>query len=141
MSDTTTHDAKTNTGKPKKTVAARNVGPSVKLLKQGEGVRTDEERDARKKKPTAAERKLGGKYRLIHGRIAMPRPESERLHEDGSLNPNVQPTMYVEMGAEIELNDEEAARLEDAGMIEPLSVGKGHSRLGKVWNPPTATRM
>jgi hypothetical protein len=115
--------------------------PGVRVLKEGNGVMSDEDRLLRTKKPTAAERKLGGQYRLIHGSIVLPVPESERLLPDGTLNPNVQTVRYVQAGAEIELDDEEAARLEDAGLIEPLSVSPRHSRLGKVWSPPVNQRM
>lgn len=127
------HDA------PAETTAPAHGG--IRMLKQGEGVMSEEERKARLAKPTAKERALAGKYRLIHGRIAMPKPESERLLADGSANPNVDPIMYIEAGAELDLDDETAARLEDQGLIEPLSVSKVHSRLGKVWQPPVAVRM
>lgn len=86
-------------------------------------------------KKSAKDRGLAGTYRVIHGSIAIPRPRSEWSLPDGSENPHEPKVIYAMMGDEIEIGDEDAARMIDADIIEPLDAKP--SRVGKVWAPPT----
>lgn len=65
-----------------------------------------------------AARKLGGVYRVTHGRIAI---DSSNL-------------VFAHVGDEVRLNDEDAANMLDADVIEALDARP--SRAGKVWAPP-----
>jgi hypothetical protein len=82
-------------------------------------------------RPTQASRKLGGTYRVIHGRIELPRP-AEEIAQDPSLTPAM--TIRAEVGDEVELGDTDAANMLDAGVIEPLDAKP--SNVGRVWDPP-----
>jgi hypothetical protein len=78
----------------------------------------------------AKERALAGTYRVIHGTIEIPRPD--RLNEDGSEK--TPKSISAIMGDHIELGDDDAARMIDAGVVERLDAKP--SRVGKVWEPP-----
>lgn len=84
----------------------------------------------------ARERKLGGEYRLIHGRMAIPRPFEDTLYPNGTINPHEPTIVYAIPGDLIKLGDIEAARMLDADLIEELDAKP--SRLNKVWAPPKA---
>lgn len=107
---------------------------------------------------TPKQRALAGHYRMIHGSILIPRPWSEWHNPDGSeiegvsrtvragvhvtkvaqaddLRNNITAGDPIEwVGDEVWLDDEEAARLMDQGMIEPLDAKP--SMVGKMWLKP-----
>jgi hypothetical protein len=72
--------------------------------------------------PSPSERRLGGTYRVIHGRILLPGPA-----------PTLQ---FAELGDVLSLDDVSAAIAVDAGVVESVDVEPSESRLGKVWDPP-----
>jgi hypothetical protein len=85
----------------------------------------------------ARERKLGGRYRVIHGQVAVPRPEAEYLRPDGSEDPHKLKIEYAIEGDVVNLSDDDAARMLDADIVEPLDAKP--SRVGKVCEPPRST--
>lgn len=92
--------------------------------------------DANKK--NAKELALGGSYRVIHGQVSVPRPMSERLNPDGTENPHEPKVEYAQPGDVVSFSDEDAMRLLDSDIIEPLDAKP--SRVGKVWAPPASVR-
>lgn len=107
---------------------------------------------------TAAQRALAGTYRIIHGSVEMPRPFDEWHTADGkeidgapkTIRVGVHPSKFAIVddpaknifkgdviewvGDEVWLNDEDAAFMLDAGLIESLDARP--SQCGKVWTPP-----
>jgi hypothetical protein len=75
-----------------------------------------------------------GTYRVIHGRIAVPREASEMLNADGSRNEHIEPFEYAEPGDHVTLGDIDAHLMLQADVIEALDAKP--SRLGKVFTPP-----
>lgn len=86
---------------------------------------------------SAKERALAGTYRVIHGSIVVPRQPKDRLLADGTINPHEPTVEYAMPGDEIQLGDEDAARMLDANIIEELNARP--SRVGKVWQTPKVT--
>ena len=91
-------------------------------------------RDEGEFKRTAKERKLAGTYRVIHGSIEVPLPESEWKNPDGSVKEGEPRTEQAKMGDEVYFGDEDAMRILDADLIEPLDTKP--SRVGKVHVKP-----
>lgn len=81
----------------------------------------------------AKKRALAGIYRVIHGRVIIPRPVETFTRADGSEIPHAPKFDEAEEGDEIKVGDEDAARLMDAGVIEKLDARP--SRVGKVFDP------
>jgi len=68
-----------------------------------------------------------GRYRVIHGRICL----GKRTRPDGSTY-----LEFAHMGDEMVLTPEDATNLMGVGVVEPIDVDAGESRVGKVWAPP-----
>jgi hypothetical protein len=89
-------------------------------------------------------RKLGGVYRVIHGKLTLPRPAAEWQNADGTPKDNESPHLMALPGDEVRLNDLDAAILIDRSVIEPLSANP--SKLNKrlfpdgVWTPPKSNQ-
>lgn len=79
-----------------------------------------------------------GKYRVIHGRIWLPRPLEERLLPDGSEDPHVPKQIFAAMGDIVQLTSEDATRMMADGVIEELDANP--SKVGVVWAPPKPVR-
>lgn len=90
--------------------------------------------------PTPEERQLGGDYRVIHGRVALPRPAAERLGPDGQVDPTIPKQIMADMGDIVRLDHHDAARLVDAGVVEASDVPEKVSKMGKMWDPPKTVR-
>lgn len=80
---------------------------------------------------------LAGEYRVIHGRISVPRPREAYMLPNGTENPNEPKQEDAFEGDVIVLGDEDALRLIEAGLVESTSVPEGspNSRVGKVFDP------
>jgi len=89
--------------------------------------RTDPNKDRK-------ERKLGGNYRVIHGKVLVPRPLDAFLNADGSKKPFEPETEEAIEGDIIRLTDVDASKLLEKDVIEALDAKP--SRLGKVCVPP-----
>src|ERR1700722_5271801 len=82
-------------------------------------------------------RKLGGDYRVIHGRVLVPKPTEAFLNADGTDKPHAEKIEYAIEGDIVRLTDLDAARLLEADVVEPLDAKP--SRVGKVWVRPPVT--
>ena len=76
----------------------------------------------------------GGRYRVIHGSVMMPRPASEWMDKDGHDIPNQPKTETAMPGDVLQLTDDDAKRMLDADVVEPFDAKP--SRVGRVWSPP-----
>lgn len=94
--------------------------------------------------PSAKERALAGVYRVIHGAIMLPRPDSEWKHPDGTRKEG-EPTQEAALiGDEVYFGDEDAMRFLDADLIEPLDakpsrcpkLNEKGEMVGGVFKPP-----
>lgn len=131
MSPTTAHQAPPSVTKSEvedatKAVLASFVRPNAKAI-------SINPRPSAAQK-TAAERKLGGRYRIIHGNFAVPIPLEQRLLPNGEENPYLPRQMYLKPGDVVELDDQDAASGLDSNVIEPLTTNP--SRVDKVWKAP-----
>jgi hypothetical protein len=77
---------------------------------------------------------MAGTYRVIHGRLAVPREPAELLNQDGSRNEHALAFEYAIPGDHVTLGDDDAYRMLEADVIEALDAKP--SRLNKVWAPP-----
>jgi hypothetical protein len=127
---TTTTEAKTTKRAPKRVQVPVTGGPNgvSRLISRS---RTKEE----------AKRNLAGRYRVIHGRIAMARPIEEWQRPDGTEIPHEPKQVFAEMGDIVELTHEDAERMlgpaagfpDGLDIVEPLDAKP--SRVGKVRAP------
>lgn len=115
---------------PTPTPAAPAAQPLARIVKLGARPKTA--------KPTPAERKLAGTYRVIHSNVLIPRPWDEWHAADGSEKPHEPKTITAQPGDEVALGDVDAANMLDAGVIERLDASP--SRVNKVWQPPRPMR-
>lgn len=83
-------------------------------------------------------RAKAGRYRVIHGRVCVPLPESSYLAADGRPDPRKPTFEYALMGDEVDLGSDDATRMLALGTIEELDAKP--SKLGKVWTPPIARK-
>ena len=94
----------------------------------------------------AKEAHLAGTYRVIHGRLVVPRPSAELLGEDGQIDHSKVKTEIAVEGDIVELGDADAYRMlamdrdEEVrhmhAVVERLDARP--SRLGKGFQPPKA---
>lgn len=85
---------------------------------------------SRSKTAAEAKRNLAGKYRVIHGRIAVARPIDEWQRPDGTEIPHEPKQIFAEMGDVVELTHEDAERMLEEDIVEHLDARP--SRVGKV---------
>lgn len=100
------------------------------------------------KAPAVPEKDLSGIYRVIHGHVEVPRPESEWHDAAGNELPHEPKTVTAEEGDEVWLPHADAKRLL-AMHIEPElrplhavveTLDTRPSRVGKVWRAPAPAR-
>jgi hypothetical protein len=80
------------------------------------------------------DRALAGDYRVIHGKVLVPRPVEAFLNADGTERPLEAKYEEAIEGDVLRLTDVDAARLMDAGVIETLDAKP--SRVGQGFKPP-----
>ena len=88
---------------------------------------------------SAEERALGGRYRLIHGQMAIPVPLEQRLLPNGQENPYLPVQVLAEVSDIVELDHVGAAFALDNDLVEPLNARP--SRAGKVWDEATRSKV
>jgi hypothetical protein len=76
-------------------------------------------------------RGCAGAYRLIHGRMAVPRDRTETHNPDGTRKEGELPQEYLLAGDTVSLCDADAAHGLDNGVIEPIDTSV--SRVGRVF--------
>jgi hypothetical protein len=108
--------------------------PAVARITKKAPAKQFDPNDPNAPRPPVGSKMLGGTYRVIHGRIAIPRPEEDLRLPDGSENVHLSKTIFAEMGDEVLLSHIDAELMLDADVVEPLDARP--SRVGKVWAPP-----